>query len=80
MSKILIGVATAAVWFALSYAANAESVCKQVCDNGTCVSKCVENSDPAVIVHDDHDRIHEERHDAPGVGVHVPGVDIGIGR
>ena len=37
MSKILIGVVTAAVWFVLSQAANAEQVCKQVCDNGTCV-------------------------------------------
>ena len=37
MSKILIGVATAALWFALSHVANAEQVCRQVCDGGTCV-------------------------------------------
>jgi hypothetical protein len=30
MAKILIGAATAAVWFTLSYAAHAESVCRQV--------------------------------------------------
>jgi len=36
--KILIGVATAAVWFALSHAARAE----QVCDNGTCIAKCMD--------------------------------------
>lgn len=55
MSKILIGVATGAVWFALSYAAHAERVCRQVCDNGTCVSKCVEHSDSDVIIRQ-HDR------------------------
>jgi len=33
MSKFLIGVATAALWFALCHAANAERVCRQVCDN-----------------------------------------------
>jgi hypothetical protein len=51
MSKILIGIATAAVWFALSHVANAEQVCKQVCDNGTGVSKCVDHPD-AVIIRD----------------------------
>jgi hypothetical protein len=42
MTKFLIGVATAALWFALSHAANAERICRQVCDNGTCVSRCVQ--------------------------------------
>jgi hypothetical protein len=37
--KILIGVATAAVWFALSRAASAA----QICDHGTCVSANVEH-------------------------------------
>ncbi|HEX4238140.1 MAG TPA: hypothetical protein VHZ64_09405 [Xanthobacteraceae bacterium] len=36
MTKFLIGVATAALWFALSHAANAERICRQVCDNGNC--------------------------------------------
>jgi hypothetical protein len=56
MSKVLIGVATAALWFALSHAVNAERACKQVCDSGACVSKCVDNSDAAVIVRD-HDAL-----------------------
>ncbi len=40
MGKILIGVATAALWFVLSHAANAEQVCRQAghggqaCDGG----------------------------------------------
>jgi hypothetical protein len=77
MSKILIGVATAALWFALSHAANAERVCKQVCDNGTCVSKCVDNPDSGAIVHERDDRFRDRD---PGVDVHVPGVGVEIGR
>jgi hypothetical protein len=39
MTKFLIGVATAALWFALSYAAKAEPVCHQGGKNGVfCVS------------------------------------------
>jgi hypothetical protein len=38
MTKFLIGVATAALWFALSHAANAEQVRPQVCDIGACVN------------------------------------------
>jgi hypothetical protein len=33
-SKILMGVATAAVWFALSHASRAEQICRQICDAG----------------------------------------------
>ncbi len=39
MSKILIGAAAAALWFALSHVANAQ----QVRDSGICISKCVEH-------------------------------------
>lgn len=67
MNKILIGVATAAAWFALSYAAHAERVCRQVCDNGTCVSKCVEHPDSDVIIHE-HD--HGPPPDADDPGAH----------
>jgi hypothetical protein len=79
MGKILIGVATAAVWFALSHAANAEQVCKQVCDNGTCISKCVDHPDAGVVVreHDDSYRDHDR---GPGVDIHAPGVGVDIGR
>jgi hypothetical protein len=48
--KILIGVATAALWFALSHAASAEQACRQVCDNGTCISKCMDRPNFQVIV------------------------------
>jgi hypothetical protein len=76
MSKVLIGMATAALWFALSHAANAERVCRQVCDHGACVSKCVDHPEAGVIVHD-HDRYRDDR---PGVGFHAPGVDVEVGH
>ena len=76
MGKILIGVATAALWFALSHVANAEQVCRQVCDGGTCVSKCVDHPDSTVIVYD-HDGYRDR---GPGVDVRVPGVGVDIGR
>jgi hypothetical protein len=79
MGKILIGVATAAVWFALSHVANAEQVCKQVCDNGTCVSKCVDHPDTTTIIRD-HDDSYRDHDRGPGVDVQVPGVGVQIGR
>jgi hypothetical protein len=45
MDKILLGMAAAALWFLFAQAANAERVCRQVCDGGTCVSKCVAHPD-----------------------------------
>jgi hypothetical protein len=44
MAKILIGAATAAVWFTLSYAAHAESVCPEVCDNAAIQLRSVEGA------------------------------------
>jgi hypothetical protein len=85
MSKIVLGVATAALWFGLSQAANAERVCNQVCDGGSCVSKCVDHPDTTVIEHD-HDRYRDDRAPgyrddrAPGVDVRVPGVNIDVGH
>ncbi|HEX4408019.1 MAG TPA: hypothetical protein VH206_04520 [Xanthobacteraceae bacterium] len=78
MGKILIGVATGAVWFALSHVANAEQVCRQVCDNGTCISKCVDHPDAGVVVHEHDDYYRHDR--GPGVDVHVPGVNVDIGH
>ncbi len=77
MSKILIGVLTAAVWFVLSQAANAERVCRQVCDSGTCVSRCVDRPDSTVIIRH-HD--HYYRDERPGMEFHGPGVDVDVGR
>jgi hypothetical protein len=79
MGKILIGVATAALWFALSHVANAEQICRQDCVDGTCVSRCVERSDPGVTVRD-HDEDYRDRDRRPGVDIRVPGVGVEIGR
>jgi hypothetical protein len=78
MSKFMIGVATAALWFVLSHAANAERICRQVCDDGTCVSRCAVHPDVVVRENDHYYRDDEDR--GPGVDVHVPGVAVDIGR
>jgi hypothetical protein len=79
MTKVLIGVATAALWFVLAHAANAEQVCRQVCDAGTCVSKCVDRPDTTTVIRE-HEHYRDYDDDGPGVGVHVPGVGVEIGR
>jgi hypothetical protein len=76
MTKFLIGVATAALWFALSHAANAERICRQVCDNGTCVSRCVSRPDSDVIVRDREHWRHRDR----GVDIDTPTGDVTIHR
>jgi hypothetical protein len=88
MTKFLIGVATAALWFALSHAANAEGMCRQVCDqvfdqvsdqvcdNGTCVSRCVSRPDSDVIVRDREHWRHRDR----GVDIDTPAGDVTIHR
>ena len=76
MTKFLIGVATAALWFALSHAANAERICRQVCDNGTCVSRCVSRPDPDVIVRNREHWRHRDR----GVDIDTPAGDVTIHR
>jgi hypothetical protein len=78
MSKIFLGIITAALWFVLSQAANAERVCNQVCNNGTCVSKCVDHPDASVIVRDHDEHYRDDR--GPGVDVHAPGVNIDVGH
>jgi hypothetical protein len=72
MGKILVGMAAAALWFVLSQAANAERICQQVCDNGTCISRCVDNPDSKAII--------PERDRVPGVELHVPGADVDVDR
>ena len=76
MTKFLIGVATAALWFALSHAANAERICRQVCDNGTCVSRCVSRPDSDLIVRDREHWRHRDR----GVDIDTPAGDVTIHR
>lgn len=80
MGKILIGVATGALWFVLSHAANAEEICRKVCDDGSCISRCVDRPDNGVIVREHEEHYDRDRDDRPGLDVHVPGVGIEIGH
>jgi hypothetical protein len=49
MTKFLIGMATAALWFVLSHAANAECICRQASHHASCVSSCDAPTGDAVI-------------------------------
>jgi hypothetical protein len=53
--------------------ANAERVCRQVCDGGVCKSRCVERGDRLFMQERD---IHRR----PGVELRRPGVDIDVHR
>jgi hypothetical protein len=83
MNKILIGMAATTLWLVFSQAANAERVCRETCDGGTCVTRCVNHSDEEVIIRD-RDRDNDRRRDyerRPGVELRVPGIGgVEIGR
>lgn len=75
-------IAAVAGTLAFAQTASAEKVCKERCEGGTCVKKCVEHPD-AVIIDRDRDRDHvvrEHEDHRPGVDIHVPGVGVDIGR
>ncbi len=74
----LIGAATFAVLLATSQFANAERVCKERCEAGSCVKKCVE-SEPDVVVRE-REHVRPEREHRPGIDLHVPGVNVDIGH
>lgn len=76
MTKFLIGMATAALWFMLAHAANAEKICREVCDKGSCVSRCVSRPDSEVIIHEREQSRHHDR----GFGVDTPAGDLEIRR
>jgi hypothetical protein len=38
------------LWFALSHAANAERICREVCDHDVCVSRCVHRPGADVVI------------------------------
>jgi hypothetical protein len=80
MGKILVGMAAAALWFVLSQAANAERICKDVCDGGTCVSHCVTNPNGDEMIIRERERGPGEEVRTPGVELRTPGVDVDVGR
>ncbi len=72
---MFVGMAAGLGVLALTQAASAERVCRQVCDGGTCVQRCVDHDDTVVI-----DRDRRPPPPGPGVDVHVPGVGIELGH
>ena len=72
MGKILLGMAAAALWFVLSQAANAERICQEICDNGICISRCVDNPDSKTT--------DSRALSWTGRGIAGAGVDIDVGR
>ena len=75
----LIAAATFATLLATSQFANAERVCKERCEGGTCVQKCVE-SEPDVVVREREHVRPEEREHRPGIDLRLPGVNIDVGH
>ena len=59
----------------LAVPANAERICRQVCDEGFCRSRCVERSDRLYMR--DRDYYHHRR---PGIELRGSGVDVDVGR
>ena len=77
MGKILIGVATAALWFALSHAANADQVCRQACDKAHACRNAstirIPTSSFAIMT-----IMIATIRTRPGVDIHVPGIGVDI--
>lgn len=73
----LVGTAAAALSAATFFAgpADAERICRQVCDDGFCRTQCVERGDR--LYDRDYDRGYYRR---PGIELHVPGVGVDIDR
>jgi hypothetical protein len=70
-----VGIAAGVGMLVLTQTASAERVCRELCDGGTCVQRCVEHDDTVVI-----DRDRGPPRDRPGIDVQVPGVGIEIGH
>ena len=62
----------------LAVPASADRICRQICDEGFCRTRCVDRGDRLYMY--DRDRDHYYYHRRPGVEFHGPGVDIDVGR
>jgi len=80
MRKItLMATTAAALTAAMAFAApaNADRICRQVCDEGFCRTRCFDNGG-RIYMHDrDRDYYYHRR---LGVEFHAPGVGVEIGR
>jgi hypothetical protein len=63
----------------LAVPASAERICRQVCDEGFCRSRCIERGDRLYMYDRDRDDFYY-RHPRPGVGLYGPGFGVEIGR
>jgi hypothetical protein len=61
----------------LAVPANAERICRQVCDDGFCRSRCVDRGDRLYMYDRDRDYYHHRR---SGVEFNGPGFSVGVGR
>jgi len=60
----------------LAVPANAERICRQVCDEGFCRTRCVERGDRLYMFDRDRDYYHRRG----GAEIHGPGFDVDIDR
>ncbi len=65
----------------LSVPASAERICRQVCDEGFCRSRCIERGDRLYMYDRDRDYYHHYyHHRRPGVEFRGPGFNVDVGR
>jgi hypothetical protein len=70
---------TATMLFAAT--ANADRVCRRVCDDGFCQTRCFNSGDRVYRYDRDRDHYRDRDYDRrPGFGLHVPGLGIELGR
>ena len=62
----------------LAVPASAVRICRQVCDEGFCRSRCIERGDRLYMY--DRDRDYSYHHRRPGLEFRGPGVDVEVGR
>jgi hypothetical protein len=82
---ILLAASVIALSSLISDSASAARVCRQVCDNGFCRTRCY-NEGPSVYIGRDRDeyrgrsyyREREYRDRRPGIGIETPGFDIRV--
>ncbi len=62
----------------LAAPASAERICRQVCDEGFCQTRCFDSGNRLYLY--DRDRDYYYHHRRPGVELHGPGFDVDVGR
>jgi hypothetical protein len=77
----LIGTAAAALTALtlLAVPASADQICRRVCDDGFCRTRCVERGDRLYMYDRDRDDYYYH-HRRPGVELNAPGFGVEIGR